>query len=87
MIDAVVNTVTGPAVVHDEADLEGAKAFLVDEDGRCAVLREDGTLRPISRTLEEEIFQAFRRSSSCFFIRMEGRRVRSNRPVSVSART
>ncbi len=85
MIDAVLNTVTGPAIVHDEADLEGALALLVDAGGRCAVLRADGSLRPMTRGLDPELLPAFHRAASCPFIRLDGRRVASHRPVPVRA--
>ena len=87
MIDAVINTITGPAIVHDEADLEGAQALLVDEHGRCAVMRADGSLRPLARSLEDDIHRALLKSSACPFIRLDGHRIRSNRAVPVSART
>jgi hypothetical protein len=86
MIDAVVNTLTGPAIVHDEPDLEGATALLVGEGGRCAVLRADGSVRVLSRDLDDEMRAAFSGASSCPFIRLEGRRIASRRAVSVSSR-
>lgn len=86
MIDAVINSVTGPAIVHDEADLEGAQALLVDGRGRCAVLRADGTLRTLARDLDDDIRQALATAPACPFIRLQGTRVRSHRNVAVTAR-
>lgn len=86
MIDAVLNSATGPAIVHDEPDLEGATAFLVDADGRCAVLRADGSLRVLVRPLDDEMAPAFRQAPDCPFIRLDGRRVRSSRRVGITAR-
>lgn len=86
MIDAIANSVTGPAIVHDEEDLEGAVAFLLDDSGRCAVMRADGSLRTLHRQLEATILSAMTRADSCPIIRMSGRKVASMGRIDVTSR-
>lgn len=86
MIDAVCNSVTGPAIVHDEKDLEGAIALLVDDLGRCAIQRRDGSLRSLSRVLDPDIHASMSAHGSCPIIRMAGRKVVSLGRIDLPAR-
>ena len=62
MIDAVLNSLTGPALVHDEADLEGARALALGAGGACAIVRRDGSRRAIATPLDADIAAASARS-------------------------
>lgn len=86
MIDAVANSVTGPAIVHDEKDLDGAIALLVDDLGRCAIQRRDGSLRSLSRALDSDIRASLSAFGSCPIIRMAGRKVASIGRIDLPAR-
>lgn len=86
MIDAIANSVNGPAIVHDEESLEGALAFLMDDSGRCAVMRADGSLRTLPRQLDAAIRDAMGGVDSCPIVRMDGRRVASSGRIRLAAR-
>jgi hypothetical protein len=84
VIDAVVNSVTGPALVHDEADLEGARALTLSDGGLCVVVRSDGTRRALTRAFDPDMAAAFRAVDACPLIRLDGTRVASQRPVRIA---
>jgi hypothetical protein len=77
MIDAVVNTQTGPCLVHDEPDLEGANALVLRVGGRCAIVRMDGTRKDMARDLDADMAGAFGSVDACPLIRLDGTRVAS----------
>lgn len=84
MIDAVLNSLTGPSLVHDEADLEGAHALAIGGGGACALVRRDGSRRPLARALDADMAAAFVAVDACPLIRLDGSRVASQSLVRIS---
>jgi hypothetical protein len=82
MIDLVHNDLTGFTVVHDEPALDEAFSLRVETDGACTFLGRGGGLRRTGR-VPEDMLDAFRVVGACRVIRMDGRRVASERDIGV----